>query len=278
MCVGLLVLGAPGARAQDPVGAVVPVAASSSMAVSVPALEARPYAWRGHEAEVEEFLRTAVVERFTDIPVGVTKPRRGYFAPGGPVRSMAWKPLPEWLLNGKQESYRAEIAAYQLSRYLGLDVVPPVVERQEKGVRGAAVYWIDGVRPWNPAEPPKVTGPTWAMQLSRMMMFDQLVANTDRNQGNLLHDDAGHLYLIDHSRAFTTKRDLAGLKAPQQYDRALWERMTALTREDLTAALGQVLDASRIEAILVRRDQMARQIARRVADKGESVTFFPSIS
>ena len=63
---------------------------------------------------------------------------------------MAWKPLHDEVMHGKMESYRSEIAAYLLSRHLGLDMVPPVVERQVKGVKGAAVFWIDGVRPWDP--------------------------------------------------------------------------------------------------------------------------------
>ena len=42
-----------------------------------------------------------------------------------------------------------------------------------------------------------------------------------------------HVFLIDHSRAFTPKPDLAGLKPPQQFDKALWNRMDGLTRADL---------------------------------------------
>ena len=235
-----------------------------------------PYAWRGHEAEIEEFLRTAPITRFTEIPVGITKPRRGYFAPGGPVRSMAWKPLTPGVLHGKMESYRSEIAAYLLSRHLGLHMVPPVVERRQGGVKGAAVYWIDGVRPWNPDQPPKMPGAKWSRQTSRMLMFDQLIANIDRNQGNLLYDDVGHLYLIDHSRAFITQPGLGTLKPPRQFDRELWARMAALTRDDLAALLAPWVDGVQIAALLKRRDEMQKYIDRQVRERGESVTFLPA--
>ena len=43
-----------------------------------------------------------------------------------------------------------------------------------------------------------------------MKMLDLLIANVDRNQGNLLYDPDWHLLLIDHSRAFTEKKDLRG--------------------------------------------------------------------
>ena len=220
-------------------------------------------------------MRTATIVRFTDIPVGVTKPQRAYLAPGGPVGSMAWKPLPTGMLHGKMESYRSEIAAYRLSRHLGLHMVPPAVERRVKGVRGAAIYWVDGTRPWNPAEPPRAPGARWSRQTSRMLMFDQLIANIDRNQGNLLYDDEGHLYLIDHSRAFTTQPTLGTLKPPQQFDKALWTKMAALTREELTGVLSPWVNSGQITALLKRRDEMQRHITRLVEERGDAVTFLP---
>ena len=49
----------------------------------------------------------------------------------------------------------------------------------------------------------------WNRQVRRWRMFDVLIAEIDRNAGNLLvlRDPKWHLVLIDHSRAFsnTTK-------------------------------------------------------------------------
>lgn len=257
--------------AQAPATALTNTAAIAEAAPAIPV----PYSWRGQEASVEDYLRTADVVRWKDIPVGITKPRRGYFGPGGLATSFAWKALPPGLMHGKMESYKSEIAAYLLSRHLGMDVVPPVVERQIGQVKGAAVFWIEGVRPWDPAKPPKAAGARWSRQTSRMQMFDQLIANIDRNQGNLLYDAAGHLYLIDHSRAFTPQRHLSGLKGPQQYERALWTRIAALTREDVETAVGPWLTSLQVEALLSRRDEMAKQVERQVRERGEQVVFLP---
>jgi hypothetical protein len=111
-----------------------------------------------------------------------------------------------------------------------------------------------------------------------MFMFDQLIANIDRNQGNLLYDEAGHLFLIDHSRAFTPRSTVAGLSTPRQFDRALWLRMAALTRADLDALLGSWLTPLQIEAVVWRREAMRRVIERRVLERGDAVTFLPSSS
>ncbi len=262
--------------AQGPAGhSLAPSMTAATSAVAVTPSRAAVYRWLGRETEIETFLRTAPITHMKDIPVGITKPQRAYFAPGGPAGSMAWKPLREQVLHGKAESYRSEIAAYLLSRHLGLDLVPPVVEREIAGTKGAGVFWIEGVKPWDPSAPPKAPGANWSIQTSRMFMFDQLIANIDRNQGNLLYDDAGHLFLIDHSRAFTPRTSLAGLSTPQQFDRALWARMDALTRADLDALLGPWLTRPQIAAVLSRRDEMRRLIDRRVRERGDTVTFLP---
>ena len=89
--------------------------------------------WLGREAEVEEFLKTAKVVKFTDVPVGVTHPRRGYFEPGGPAGSIVFKALQPSRKSGFWESYKSEIAAYELDKLVGLGMVPPTVERKIQG-------------------------------------------------------------------------------------------------------------------------------------------------
>lgn len=231
--------------------------------------------WRGHEDAIEEFLRTAPIERFADIPVGVTKPKRAYFAPGGRAGSMAWKPLPTGIVRGYAESYRSEIAAYRLSRLLDLHMVPPSVERKVGRITGAGIMWLDHVRPWDVQNPPTRTGPRWSYQVSRMKLFDQLIGNIDRNRGNLLVDEDGHLFLIDHSRAFVRNHSLNGLEGPSQVDRELWQRIDALTREELLAELTPWLTTFQIDAMLSRRDHMRVEIDEKVRTRGDVITFLP---
>ena len=42
---------------------------------------------------------------------------------------------PAWPLHGYWESYKSEIAAYELDKLLGLDMIPPTVERRVQGER-----------------------------------------------------------------------------------------------------------------------------------------------
>jgi hypothetical protein len=230
--------------------------------------------WTGRESAVEESLRTAKIERIEMVPVGVTNPRRAFFSAGSPLASAAWKPLRPGMRNGYWESYKSEIAAYELDKLLGMHMVPPTVEREIEGERGAVVLWLDGVKSWNNKQPVHGPEPQWSRQISRMKLFDRLTANIDRNQGNLLYDDEWHLFLIDHSRAFTERSDLSGTAPLQTVDQALWERINAITRPDLDRALGSWLDARAIEAILSRRDKIRDEVRKRVAKAGEAAVFF----
>jgi hypothetical protein len=230
--------------------------------------------WVGHEAAIEEFLKTAKVVKFEQVPIGVTKPHRARFEPGGPVASAAWKPLAPSYRGGYRESYKAELAAYALDRLLDMQMVPPVVERRLDNTAGALVYWIENVKGWDVKKPPVGPGIQWMRQVSRMRMFDQLIANIDRNAGNLLYDDDWHLFLIDHSRAFTDRRDLRGTAAPQRVERAYWDKLDALDLPTLTTALGQWLTEKEMAAILARRDAMREAIKKQVAERGEASVFF----
>jgi hypothetical protein len=230
--------------------------------------------WVGQESDIEAFLKSAKVVKLEQVPVGVTKPHRARFEPGGPIASAAWKPLAPSYRSGYRESYKAELAAYALDRLLDMHMVPPVVERRIDRSTGALVYWIENVKAWDVKNPPSSPDPRWSQQVSRMRLYDQLIANIDRNAGNLLYDDDWHLFLIDHSRAFTERKDIKGTAAPTRVERAFWNRIEALDVPALKTALGAWLTDNEIAAILTRRDRMRDAIRKMVEERGEASVFF----
>jgi hypothetical protein len=228
--------------------------------------------WLGKEAEIEEFLRTAEIERIEEVPLGVTKPKRAFFVAGSPIASAVWKPLPPRMRQGYIESYKAEIAAYEMDKLLDLQMVPPYVERRVKGNVGTIALWVEEVKGWKISEPVVgPDGPEWEKQVIRMKLFDQLIGNIDRNQGNLLYDSEYHLILIDHSRAFTSRKNLANIASVSKIDREFWDRIMGLTEEQLQATLGPWLGKSELKAVLARRDAMKANIDKLVAQRGEAV-------
>jgi hypothetical protein len=235
---------------------------------AAPAASAR--VWDGQNAAYETFLRTAAIDRMATIDVGVTHPKRAYFAAGGLARSAAWKPLKPGYQNGYFESYKSEVAAYELDKLLNLGMVPVIVERKVDGTAGALVLWLEGVRTWTEVLPlPKPA--TWSRQLARMKMFDNLIGNPDRNKGNLLVDASWNLFLIDHSRAFLDDRAL-----PQPIDHVdgdLWTRISALDEAALQSAVGTWLSRAQIKAMIARRERMAATIETLVKKNGRAAIF-----
>jgi hypothetical protein len=104
-----------------------------------------------------------------------------------------------------------------------------------------------------------------------MKMFDNLIANIDRNAGNLLIDADWNLYLIDHSRAFVIDTKLRNVMT--RIDRQLWDRMLALDEPTLAAALGKWIDGGAIRAILKRRDAMKKVIDTAVTKSSEAAVY-----
>jgi hypothetical protein len=231
--------------------------------------------WIGHEPEIEQYMIAAKVTKIEDVPIGVTKPQRAYLEPGGPAARFAFKAIRPGYSKGFMESYKAEIAAYKLDQMLDMHMVPPTVERKIDGKTGAASFWVDNVTGWSVAKPPTGPEPMWSLQLTRMKMFDLLIANIDRNQGNLIYDADWHLILIDHSRGFITKKDLKGIAPLGRVDRKLWEKMQALTLEDLNTGLGEWVGDKEKQALITRRDLMAKNIQEMVTKRGEKFVFYP---
>jgi hypothetical protein len=180
------------------------------------------------------------------------------------------KLLPPGRPNGYWESYKSEIAAYELDKLLDMRMVPVAVEKTLNHDKGAAILWLSPIHSWKEMEPKPKPG-KWVHQVARMKMFDDLICNKDRNAGNLLVDDDWNLYLIDHSRAFIGDKDLA--VKMEHVDREFWDRIQALDEGQLTSALSKWVDKGGIRAMLTRRERMKAEIEKLVAANGEAAVF-----
>ncbi|HEY7820073.1 MAG TPA: hypothetical protein VIG29_17760, partial [Vicinamibacteria bacterium] len=111
----------------------------------------------------------------------------------------------------------------------------------------------------------------WNKQILRAKMFDCLIYNKDPNLGNWLVDPAWNLILIDHTRSFTSDKKFA--HSLQRVDSELWQKMRALTEEQLHLTLGKWLDKRAIRGMIERRDMMQAEIDKLVAANGEAAVF-----
>jgi hypothetical protein len=174
--------------------------------------------------------------------------------------------LPPGVRSGFAESYKSEIAAYELDKLLGMRMVPPAVEREINGETGAAVMWLDGPRSVKQTGGKVPSGAEWGHAIRRMLVFDDFIGNPDRNAGNILLGTPGELILIDHSRAFVT--DLKLPNSLERVDASLWERIGALSVEEVTRAIGRWVEPNAIDAMFERRKRMTKVVESLVKKKG----------
>jgi hypothetical protein len=269
-------LAAGALAAQEPPPAA-PEAAQAPAPAPPEAAAPRPLGakiWLGRHAEYEEYLKTAPIERVTNVPIGVTKPRRAFFAPGGLVGSVVVKHLPMGQKGGFWEAYKSEIAAYEMDRLLGLDMVPPTIERRVEGDLASIQLWVEGTKWLKDVDQSACPRPIeWAKQVCRQRVFDNLTANIDRNAGNLLVDGEWNLILIDHSRAFASDK-MPFVKEMTRIDRDMFGKLKALDEAGIMQHIRPwVLSDGQARAILKRRDKIVAHFEKLAAERSEAAVF-----
>jgi hypothetical protein len=177
---------------------------------------------------------------------------------------------------GFRDTWKFNLAAYHLAQLIGLDNVPVTVERTYEGRPASFTWWVDDVlmdeggRQEKNVEPPDVR--RWEHQVTTMRVFDALIANTDRNKGNLLFDRSWVTWLIDHTRAFRRVRELYEPTLLVRCERRLLEALRGLREETVRQRLGRWLNGEELRALMARRDAI---VARFAAMPATAVYDFP---
>jgi len=172
-----------------------------------------------------------------------------------------------------RDSWMFNIAAYEIDRLIGLNLVPPSVARTYKGARGAFTWWIDDIK-MDEADryKDKLTPPDldkWNQQMQLVRLFDQLIANVDRNLTNLLIGNDWSVWAIDHTRAFRTNTNLKTPGNIARCDRQVFAKLKQLDRTSIKLAVGEQLQTYEIDAVIKRRDLIVALIEQ----KGEAGLF-----
>jgi len=241
--------------------------------------------------EVADFLRTAEVVEVVDLKSkGITNPRKATLSDGSRTIDAVFKTVDVFhdkvqLSTGRtvfrlKDSYRNEIAAYELAGLLGLDLVPPTVERKIGGRTGSLTVWVyDSMTEWDRARVKMIPPPdleAWNEQMHVIRLFMQLTWDTDYNNvSNLLIDPDWKIWKIDSSRAFLADKKLRREGTLTRFSRRVLASLEALTREEVDERLGPWLERHQIAALWARRDRILKLAEKRVAERGEAEVLFP---
>lgn len=239
--------------------------------------------------ENERLLKTAEIIRSQEIGEGVTRPYRLFlrYEPG--ELSGCWK-NPKGMKKGYLEGWQYEIAAYEMDKLLGLNMIPPTVEREFNGKRGSFQYWISGGmsdldRTDAGIEIPADIVLEWSKQKYLQRAFDSLIGNEDRTQQNIRYTDDWRMILIDHSRSFRSNpkytdylmygtEGIKEQKLIRMLPRRFVENLTNLDYAKIKRAVGPYLMDKEIKAVLKRRDLLLKEILKMVEARGEAKFYY----
>lgn len=245
----------------------------------------------GAREQWEDFLRTAKVigrEHITGRGA-VTNPWILTLQKGDITHKAIWK-NPAGLMQGYWEGWQYEIAAYLLDKHLGLGMVPPTVEKEFDANKGSCQLWVDNCISLDEKNkkklktpPVKLFGYNRAVYLQRF--FDNLIANEDRHANQILITPDWRMILIDHSRSFRTsskftksliytERHPEGPKLMSELPRAVVEKVKGLDFDTIRSVVGKYLNDKEINAVLLRRDLILKEIDKLIAKNGEDKVLY----
>jgi hypothetical protein len=237
----------------------------------------------------ETFLKTAEVVRKKGLGQGITHSDQYTLSDGTRTLKAVWKTIDEFKRGVTSfqgggvyvdfaDSWKHEVAAYELDKLLGTGLIPPTVERAFSGTAGSLQMWVEGAMTEADRKQKKIAPPdvdAWNRQMYKVRLLHQLTFNTDsRNIKNELIDPSFRVYAIDFSRAFLTYPDLPSGKELVRFSRSALEALRALDRPTLDAKLGRWLNGIQIGSLLKRRDRILELAARSVQERGEAAVLY----
>jgi hypothetical protein len=270
--VALVVVAFPGLW--RPVGALPQVAPGAAPALTC--------------AAIEEFLKTAKIGRKRDSPAGVTAPPRAILDDGkiqheASIQTVDVSEAMMQTERGPEQNFRDtwkfNVAGYELAKMLQLNMVPPYVERKVNGDPASLSWWIPDAMMERDRDRKKIMAPdlqAWVFQGMAANVFHELIFDTDANKTNILITitPQWRMWLIDFSRAFRTTKALLYPKMLAMADRKLLANLRGLTDASLKDKLGRWLGKWEIEGILARRDLIVKLFDKLIAEKGEAQVLY----
>ena len=242
----------------------------------------------------EGFLRTAEIFKSEPIGEGVTHPWKLYLRQGAVEKKGAWKDVAE-KRGDFADSWKYEIAAYRVDKLIGLNMVPPTVEREFKGRPGSLSLWVENKGSLLDIDEKKIPIPAAVQAPFDNMKYVTrlwacLIANDDLTQQNIRYTDDWRTILIDHSRSFRSSREYTerliygsrGIKTfadgrPiifRRVPRSLVERIKALDFESLKRAVGPYLTDTEIESVVARKKLILDELDEMIKRQGESKVIY----
>jgi len=231
------------------------------------------------QKDIENYLRTArVISDIIDPQAGRTEgwiislddgkiARRGYFKHMNRTR-------PHFI----PDSYKYEIAAYELNKLLNLDIVPPLVEREINGMKGSLQILIEDFMKESERKRRKIEPPdpiNFQNTLEEINVFENLVYDEcfDADDTFVQKKD-WKVWRIDYSEAFAPFSDkMPGCKITR-CSKKLYQNLMKLEDDVIKAKLTPYLNEEELNALLNRKKLIIEKIKQLIKERGEESVLF----
>jgi len=237
--------------------------------------------------QITQFLLTAKVVKSERSKKGITEPWKLTLTDGTITHDASFQTIDEHkpsmqLASGTElnfvDSYKYNIAAYQLAELLGLDdMVPVYVERKWRGDTGSLSWWLPVKMDEVERHKQGLTAPdvdAWNNQMYKVRVLDQLVYDNDPNLTNVLISADWKIWRVDFSRAFRLSKDLRNPGDLTRCDRHLFDKLKALDGNQLAEKTKHYLTKDEVKALMARRDKIVAQFQKLIAEKGENEVLY----
>jgi len=234
----------------------------------------------GTPGEIEKYLRAASPLFVIPGSAGRTDPWRVRMDFEGVKRWAQFKYIDRPRPNPIPDSYKYELAAYALSKYLELGFVPPVVERTINDYPGSLQIFIENAvresdlkrqnaRPDNPKALDEA--------LADLRVFINLVydrCDIERDRDVLIQRGTAKVYAVDFSRAFDTRSETVPGCEIVRCSRSIYRKLQGWNQDEVRVLLGPYLNEEEMRALQARVGSILWMIKKQIEMKGESAVLF----
>lgn len=229
--------------------------------------------------ETERFLKTAAIIRVLKGAVpGRTDPWKITLEEYGITRKALFKYIDRPRPHPIPDSYKYELAAYELAKYLGLTAVPPVVEREIEDVPGSLQVFIDNSIPEAGRKAQNLQPPdpkAFAQDMDDLKVLENLVYDSCTNdEDTLIHQEDWRVYRVDFAQAFEPNNEtIQGCKI-LRCSRKLYQKLLEWNQDEVKALLAPFLNEEELRALHARQGLIVRMISKQIEMRGESAVLF----
>jgi len=233
----------------------------------------------GRVEAMEKLLREASIKEIDKERLGGrTNPWLITLANGGGETRAIFRHVDRRRPQPTPDSFKYDLAAYVLSKLLGIEMIPPVVERRIQGHEGSLQIFLENCIREKDRRRKKLVPPdpqAFAKALEGTKVFENLVYDECQDADDLyVHREDWQVCRVDFSEAFAPLPELLPGCSITVCPKKLYEGLLQLNEDAAKLALGGYLSQEELEALFVRKGLIIEKIKNLISYKGEEAVLF----